>query len=164
MQCSSVQCSSVQCSSAIDMVQAPQSRKVFCANCRFIQQRKHSVLWPCCVPTSSYFNNMVHHRSTRVLVLGDVRPGEEAAVTALAFNGQGGMLLAGHANGNVVLWEWHRTAWDPVKSIRGEAAGGCLYLPRLHVGHFSRASEVTYIWPALACEHTPESVSASVLQ
>lgn len=54
------------------------------------------------------------------MVLGEARPGEEAAVSALAFNAAGSMLLAAHANGDVVLWEWHRTAWEAVKFIRGQ--------------------------------------------
>jgi len=54
------------------------------------------------------------------MMLGEARPGEEAAVSALAFNAAGSMLLAAHVNGDVVLWEWHRTAWEAVKVIRGQ--------------------------------------------
>lgn len=55
-------------------------------------------------------------------MLGEARTGDSEAVTALAFNGIGSMLLAGHANGSVVLWEWHRGAWEAVKSVRGRGS------------------------------------------
>ena len=51
--------------------------------------------------------------------LGEVRGGGGAAVTALAFHSAGGVLLAAHANGDVVFWEWRRSAWEAAKALKG---------------------------------------------
>lgn len=53
------------------------------------------------------------------MVLGDARQGDREAVSALAFSAPGSMLLAAHVSGAVVLWQWHRNVWEPVKTIRG---------------------------------------------
>ena len=58
-------------------------------------------------------------RPMRLVVLGDARPGDREAVSALAFSTSGSMLLAAHVSGAVVLWQWHRNVWEPVKAIRG---------------------------------------------
>jgi hypothetical protein len=58
-------------------------------------------------------------RPMRLVVLGDARPGDREAVSALAFSTSGSMLLAAHVSGAVVLWQWHRNVWEPVKTIRG---------------------------------------------
>ena len=74
-------------------------------------------------------------------MLGEARTGDKEAVSALAFNATSSMLLVGHANGSVVLWQWHRNVWEPVKTIRGrhswcmhmywkEAKGSVLELQR----------------------------------
>lgn len=51
--------------------------------------------------------------------LGEARGAGTEAVTALAFHSAGALLLAAHANGDVVFWEWRRTAWEPAKAIKG---------------------------------------------
>ncbi|KAL0048183.1 hypothetical protein WJX82_009442 [Trebouxia sp. C0006] len=53
----------------------------------------------------------------RVVQLGEVRP-EDNAVSSMAFSLQGNILLAGHANGEVNLWEFKRTGWEAVKAIK----------------------------------------------
>ena len=60
------------------------------------------------------------NRTMRLVVLGEARPGDREAVSALAFSTSGSMLLAAHVSGAVVLWQWHRNVWESVKTIRGE--------------------------------------------
>ncbi len=43
------------------------------------------------------------------------------AVCSLAFSKTGTLLLAGHTNGDVAFWEWHRTVWQNVKHVKGIA-------------------------------------------
>lgn len=53
-----------------------------------------------------------------MLFLGQPSSKEDASVTCLAFSMQGSILLAGHASGDLHLWEFRRIAWECVKSIR----------------------------------------------
>ncbi|KAL0018560.1 hypothetical protein WJX77_004866 [Trebouxia sp. C0004] len=53
----------------------------------------------------------------RVVQLGEARP-KDNAVSSMAFSLQGNILLAGHANGEVNLWEFKRTGWEVVKAIK----------------------------------------------
>ncbi|DBA69468.1 TPA: hypothetical protein ACH3X2_012810 [Trebouxia sp. C0005] len=53
----------------------------------------------------------------RVVQLGEARP-EDNAVSSMAFSLQGNILLAGHANGEINLWEFKRTGWEAVKAIK----------------------------------------------
>ena len=34
---------------------------------------------------------------------------------------QGSMLLVGHGSGDAAFWEWHRSAWELVKLVKGAA-------------------------------------------
>lgn len=61
--------------------------------------------------------------------LGGARGGGTEAVTALDFHSAGALLLAAHANGDVVFWEWRRTAWEPAKVIKGAAPSDRLQAP-----------------------------------
>ena len=51
--------------------------------------------------------------------LGEPKAQEQEAVCSLAFSRTGTLLLAGHAGGDVVFWEWHRTVWQSVKHVKG---------------------------------------------
>lgn len=64
-------------------------------------------------------------RSDRTMQLGEARGGGAEAVTAMAFHSAGGLLLVGHASGNVALWEWRRTAWESAKIVKGAMPGRC---------------------------------------
>lgn len=51
--------------------------------------------------------------------LGEARASEQQSVSCLSFSSNGMLLLAGQANGDVVIWEWHRTVWQNVKHLKG---------------------------------------------
>ena len=67
-----------------------------------------------------------YYRPPQVVQLGDPRGRGQEAVCSLAFSRTGTLLLAGHASGDVVFWEWHRTVWQSVKHVKGAPA--CLTL------------------------------------
>ena len=46
-------------------------------------------------------------------------PTGQEAVCSLAFSKSGTLLVAGHTNGDVAFWEWHRTVWQNVKHVKG---------------------------------------------
>ena len=56
-------------------------------------------------------------RPPQVMQLGE--PTGQEAVCSLAFSKTGTLLLAGHTNGDVAFWEWHRTVWQNVKHVKG---------------------------------------------
>ena len=58
-------------------------------------------------------------RPPQVVRLGEARGGEQEGVSCLSFSGNGMLLLSGHANGDVIIWEWHRMAWQNVKHLKG---------------------------------------------
>ena len=62
---------------------------------------------------------LVLFRPPQVVRLGEARGGGQEAVSCLAFSANGMQLLSGHANGDVAFWEWHRTAWQNVKQLKG---------------------------------------------
>ena len=53
-----------------------------------------------------------------MLLLGQPSIKEDASVTSLAFSLQGSILIAGHANGDLNIWEFRRVAWECVKSLK----------------------------------------------
>ena len=51
--------------------------------------------------------------------LGEPRPGDDAAVSALAFSPLGNVLAVGHANGDIAFWELRRAGWECGKVVKG---------------------------------------------
>ena len=54
--------------------------------------------------------------------LGEPRPGDDAAVSALAFSPLGNVLAVGHANGDIAFWELRRAGWECGKVVKGGPA------------------------------------------
>ena len=57
--------------------------------------------------------------SLQVMKLGEPRPGDDAAVSALAFSPLGNVLAVGHANGDIAFWELRRAGWECGKVVKG---------------------------------------------
>ena len=57
--------------------------------------------------------------------LGEARAEDQEAVSCLAFSSTGMLLISGHVNGGVAVWEWHRTAWQNVKQLKGAYTHAC---------------------------------------
>ena len=62
--------------------------------------------------------------------LGEARGAGQEAVSCLSFSATGMLLLSGHASGDLAVWEWHRTAWQNDKHLKG--ALGVLSISALH--------------------------------
>lgn len=80
---------------------------------------------------TAFTPKFLYRRQPQVVLLGQPSQKEDASVSCVAFSMQGSILMVGHANGDLHFWEFRRTAWECVKTIRDAHTSPVVQVPAI---------------------------------
>ena len=72
-------------------------------------------------------------------------------MTCLTFSPHGNLLAVGHANGDLVFWEFRRMAWESVKTLKDAHVNPIVQVSSLAPTTRARGTELTVSWPSIPC-------------